>query len=183
MHPPRTAKTEAILPSIFLAALVATGIALRASGMLADLRVLLPLLAVVFGFVLLFLAVNEGRAPLHRGSGVTFIFAGVVLAAAALGISLRQSWPLFMICAALGWIVYGLSRYGRPRAATLVPSVAMALLAGFFSLFSFGLVNMRLAKFLAIWWPALIVLAVVAIFAALWYRSRRAAARRRSPAP
>ncbi|MFZ4616169.1 MAG: hypothetical protein ACOYM2_08245 [Rectinemataceae bacterium] len=183
MRPPRTAKSEAILPSIFLVALVAAGIVLRASGMLVALRVLLPVLAVVFGLILLFLAANEGKAPLHRGSGISFIFAGAVLAAATLGLSLRQSWPLFMVGAALGWIVDGLSRFGRLRAATFVPSVAMLLLAGFFSLFSFGLVTMRLAKFLAIWWPAYIILAVAAIFVALWYRSRRAAARRRSVAP
>jgi len=179
MNSPRRLKDDALFLGALVAILAGTGLLFQTTGFMPLPEWAGPFCVMGIGGILLYVTLVRGRSAVFFGAGSFLVFAGIVL---LLG-SPRQVWPLFLAAAGLAWLAFGLWRYRRVRASSLVPSIIMFGLGLFFSLFSLGIVTMRLSSFLAIWWPGLIILGGIALFIAWSLNVPRAKGRKRPANP
>lgn len=107
---------------------------------------------------------------------VTFLaLASASLAATfALGLGPAQTWPLALASAGAAGLHAGRRTRQRYSASFTVPSLVFLFLAGFFSLFSFRIIPMRLKDFVvAYWFPLLVVSLAMTGATALFLRKLR----------
>jgi len=87
-------------------------------------------------------------------------------------IRIVKAWPLPLSAVGLAGIFAGIRKRGRFSADFLIPSIAFLMLSVFFCLFTFGIVEMRLKDFLAAYWLAVLLSALVLTSIALLYSRR-----------
>jgi len=179
----RDIKDDALFLGALIAVLGGTGLLLETTGAMPLPEWAGPLLVMAIGGLLLYLAIVRKRSEIFFGAGVFFALSGLVLFLTVGGLGIARSWPLLMTSAGIGWFAYGQWRFGHPRIIGIVPSVIFICLGLFFALFSFHIVTMRIAAFIAMWWPLFLIIGGIALFIAYSLRVRRGSGRRRVPHP
>jgi len=93
------------------------------------------------------------------------------LASLILGFSLDQAWPFLPASAGAAGLYAGIRKRNRFSADFVIPSIAYLLLSGFFLLFSFDVIDLRLTEFVRLYWLPLLAFCVVfMILSVLFYR-------------
>ena len=126
-----------------------------------------PLLVIAVGGTLLYLALVRRSSPSFLFGGIAFTLEGAFFLVASLcRLHITRAWPLAMVVGGAAGIAAGLVAWRRPRPSFLVPSICFIFLGSVFSLFSFGVVREPFSHFLATWWPSLLILGGILLFAA-----------------
>ncbi len=101
------------------------------------------------------------------------------LATWILGLRAAQAWPFLLGAAGAAGLHSGMRKRSRFSADYVVPSMAFLLLSGFFCLFSFRIIPMRLKDFVLSYWVAIPIVSIVLLVlgAGLSRRSRAVKAR------
>jgi hypothetical protein len=165
----RTTHGDEILFVAALAAILAgLGLLLRTTGLASGLGMLWPFLVLAAGALLLFFSVIRGRSStvFFAGGFFSAVFGVAWLVATLLGWTFAQAWPLIMVSAGAAWLASGLRRSRRVKAGFLVPASCFVLLGAIFCLFSFDIIDMSLGRFVHVWWPTILILGGIALFAA-----------------
>jgi hypothetical protein len=132
-----------------------------------------PLLVIAIGGLLIYAAIVRKSSPAFLFGGITFVLEGSFLLVSALvGMRIGVTWPLAMVVGGVAGIVAGLAAWRRPRPSFIVPSLCFICLGGLFSLFSFGLVRQSFRHFFVEWWPSLLIVGGLILFAAYGLRDR-----------
>ena len=132
-----------------------------------------PLLVIAVGGALLYLALVRRSSPSFLFGGIAFTLEGAFFLVASLcRLHITRAWPLAMVVGGVAGIVAGLVAWHRPRPSFVVSSLCFIFLGGLFSLFSFGLVRHSFRHFVVTWWPSLLILGGVILFAAYGLRVR-----------
>lgn len=173
---------DALFIVALAAVLAGTGLLLRTTGVLPFGDFLWPLLVMTAGGALLYLAIVRAFPELLLAAGTFFCLAGFILLLSALaGWGLIHSWPLLMSAAGLAWYVYGWRHLRRIKASFAIPALGFFGLGLFFSLFSFDIVGISLGRFIALWWPSVLIAGGAFLFGAYGIKSRTRRGRRRPP--
>ncbi len=163
----KTSSDDRLFISAVAAVLVGLALLLRTTGVAESVPILLPFIVTGAGGVLLYLAVVRRFADPFFFTGVMFCLGGVcMIATALLGARFKQAWPCYMVAAGLAWLATGLRGAGRLRAGFAVPAFGFIFLGSLFVLFSAGVIRMSFGRFFAEWWPSLLILGGLALFAA-----------------
>ncbi len=138
-----------------------------------------PLAMTAVGVFLVYAAISlRKRSPLFF-AGMALAIGGLVLVLMyAAGWTVAQAWPLFMADFGVALACTGIRRTKTPRASFVVPSLLFVLLSGFFSLFSFRLVDIGFKRFIMVWWPLVFVIGAAILFV-MYARNRARFARPR----
>jgi len=151
-------RDDALVISALMAILVGIGLLLHTTGIAHGLHPLWPLIILAAGAVLIYVDVMRRASTVLLSGGLFFLFAGGILLAGSLaGWHFRMLWPLLMAVVGLDWLVVGLWRHKRLRAAFAVPAFGFFGLGLFFSLFSFRIIKVSLGHFISEWWPSLLI--------------------------
>ncbi len=100
--------------------------------------------------------------------GFMLVFDGIFFGLENLGIfglELKKLWPIVVINAGFAFLVSDLFVFHKVRSVVLFPSCALCALGIVFLLFSNGVFHIHFRKFIALFWPViLVVLGVLLIF-------------------
>lgn len=72
-----------------------------------------------------------------------------------LGLRMSQTWPFLLGAAGAAGLHSGMRKRKRFSADFVIPSIVFLVLSAFFSLFSFGMIPMRLKDFVLSYWLAI----------------------------
>jgi len=170
----RPRSNDLLFISAFAAILLGVASLLYTTHTLISVPHAWPILIITAGGVLLYFA-------LVRGASFTILFGGIFLvlegafflASVLLSWKLARSWPLAMAIAGVSGFFSGLAAKKRLKSFFAVPSIGFTALGLIFSIFSFGLAKTTFTKFIATWWPTLLIAGGCALFVAYGI-SRRA---------
>ncbi len=94
------------------------------------------------------------------------------------GLRIVQTWPFFLGAAGFAGLLAGIRKRHRFSVGFTIPSMVFIALSGFFCLFSFHLIPMRLKDFILMYWPAIPVVSLACLFlSAFFFGWRRRAGR------
>ncbi|HET7838424.1 MAG TPA: hypothetical protein VFL04_01605 [Rectinemataceae bacterium] len=132
-----------------------------------------PFSALVAGGLLLYLVFVRGFSHYFFFGGILFELVGLIFIAGGLsGWTLREAWPLGMVAAGLAGIAGGIFRWRRFRARYAAPSAGFVVLGSVFALFSFRAITIGFGRFVAEWWPSLLIAGGVFLFGAYGFSAR-----------
>lgn len=119
------------------------------------------LVLLIAGASFLFFSLAFSHRAYHFYIGLNLSFWGILSIALALGLfnlTLDKIWPVGMIFCGVSLIPAGYYGYHRLRTAYIFPSVLIIILGILFSLFSFDIIPVSLARLAAQWWPVFLIL-------------------------
>jgi len=94
------------------------------------------------------------------------------------GLQIAQTWPFLLGAAGIAGLLAGIRKRHRFFAGFTIPSMVFLALSGFFSLFSFHLIPMRLKDFVLSYWLAIPAVSLACLFlSAVFFGWRRQAGR------
>ena len=146
-------------------------------GYLKNFGALWPVIFILLGLFVLYEVLFRGRAEVYAFPGMLMALGGTYF---LLGTSfmpwrdLIRIWPVFMAIAGASIVPYALMKHGNSRVVLLVPSIAIIVLALVFLPFSLNFVSVRFTRFVAEWWPLLVVILGVGFLVAHFLRRRPA---------
>ncbi len=149
---------------------------LLTSGVLPGLTALWPVLFIVGGFVLLYLAFVRRVTEFYVFPGMFMGLGGLYFVLGEGFLAWRELlkvWPVFMAITGASIIPYGLLKRGNARVALVIPGIAILLLALIFLPFSLGVIRLSFAKVAVLWWPVLLVALGLIFLASHFLRRRR----------
>jgi hypothetical protein len=123
-------------------------------------------LFIIIGGLFAIVSLKISSRPLYAFFAAFFILVGVFLFLSGLGIiplGLAQLWPLLAVFAGLALIPAGLRHYGAIRFRYLIPILFFIVMGLALLPFSLDLVDFSFRRFVIDWWPALLVLAGLAL--------------------
>ena len=174
MKPRRSRSDDVLFLSAVITVLLGIALLLYTTRALDAVPSFWPMLVMALGGILLYFA-------LVRGASLTFLFAGILLTlegafflvSVLVGWRFVEAWPLGMALAGLSGIAGGLAYKRKVLAAYFVPSLCFLVLGLAFSAFSFGWITGGFVAFVAVWWPALLIIGGILLFFAYGLSSRR----------
>lgn len=173
MKRPCSRSDDVLFVAALAAVLLGIELLLYTTGAYSGALHVWPLSALVAGGVLLYLVFVRGFSHYFFFGGILFELAGLTFIVGSLsGWSLRQAWPLGMVAAGLAGIAGGLFRWRRLRALYAAPSLGFIVLGSMFALFSFRATDISFGRFVAGWWPSLLIAGGIFLFGAYGFSSR-----------
>ena len=148
-----------------------------------------PVLVMAAGGALLYPALVRHASPAFLFGGISFVLEGAFFLVVAISsLEMRRAWPIVIVIAGISGMAAGYLAWRRPRPSYLVPSLSFLFLGLVFSLFSFHIVDMSLRDFIVSWWPSILILGGILLFAAYGlkdrggeFMARRRGSRKRPP--
>jgi hypothetical protein len=177
MRQRRARSDDVLFISALAAILLGLGLLLYTTGMARGIGKVWPVLIIAVGGVLLYLALVRGFSSYFFFGGTLFVLEGAFfLVGRILDLRIKEAWPITMIIAGMAGLAMGLWKWKALRARSAAPSLGFAGLGILFSLFSFRVIDMEFGRFIAIWWPSLIIVCGACLFVAygIGLRARRA---------
>jgi hypothetical protein len=155
--------------------LVGTVLLIWTAGFLDRVAALWPLLPLLAGLVVSYYGIFRHGPDYYIFAGTSLVLGGVLLllTTTVLPTTLARIWPLFMTIIGVAMLAYGLRKRTITRLTFTIPGGAMIFLSGLFLPFSLELVQMDFADFVAVWWPAIFVLAGGSLLFAHLFRAKR----------
>jgi hypothetical protein len=104
----------------------------------------------------------RGRRDAYVFIGMFALLLGVFLLLATTVLSpvaMSSIWPVFMTITGLSLFAYGARRPWGSRMSFTVPGVAIAAISVVFLLFSLDIIDQSFSHLVAVYWPALLILA------------------------
>jgi len=179
MRQRRHGSGEILFISALAAVLLGVGLLLYTTGAVPEGDRLWPVLVMAVGGALIYFVLVRGASDYFFFGGILFVLTGLLsIVSNLVGWTLREAWPLVMIASGATGLLTGLRRWRRMRPGFTTTSICFLFLGIVFSAFSFKFVGISLKRFVASWWPSLLIAGGLALFAAYGY-SRRAALGRR----
>jgi len=121
-----------------------------------------PSLFTAAGIFFLYKFFVKKTRPPALFSGLLLLLSGIFILILNMGIlpqgiTLKETWPVFMGIVGVSLIPYG-SRYGRTiRVSLMVPGIILIVLMAVFLLFSLQIVKESFVDFFIRWWPLILV--------------------------
>lgn len=131
-------------------------------GLIPGLESLWPVLLVIAGGWFLYEGFLRRRRDAYVFIGMFGLLLGVffLLATTVLSpVAMSSIWPVFMTITGLSLFAYGSRRPWGSRMSFTVPGVAIALISLVFLLFSLDIIDRSFARLVAVYWPALLIVA------------------------
>jgi hypothetical protein len=173
MKRPRSRSDDVLFVTALAAVVLGIELLLYTTGAYSGALHVWPLSALVAGGLLLYLFFVRGFSHYFFFGGILFELGGLIFLAGSLsGWSLREAWPLGMIAAGLAGLAGGLSRWRRFRASYAAPSIGFVALGAMFAMFSFRIIDISFGRFVAEWWPSLLIAGGVFLFVAYGFSGR-----------
>lgn len=149
---------DVLVLSALMAILIGVGLLLHTTGLARSLHPLWPLVLLGIGASLIYVDIAKRRSTVLLSGGLFLIIGGCVLLVGSLGgWHFKMTWPLLMAAVGLSWLAAGLRQSRRLKASFAAPAFGFLALGLFFSLFSFRIVKTSLGRFIAEWWPSLLI--------------------------
>jgi hypothetical protein len=117
---------------------------------------------VIIGGVFTVLAIKFTKRWIYFFFAAFFLLIGffaLFFALKLFPVTLAQAWPLLSVFAGLSLFTAGLQHFKALRYRFLIPSLAFIALGCVLLIFSFKVVSFSFKRFMANWWPLLILLA------------------------
>lgn len=131
------------------------------TGYFPGIEALWPLPVILVGLSLLYSVFVKGGSDKNIFPGMFITLAGVFIIISNTFLedeNIIKVWPVFMFITGISIIPLGYRKKGNKRISLLIPAFVLVFLSLVFMAFSLGLINMRLGKFVAHWWPFIFIL-------------------------
>jgi hypothetical protein len=158
--PPRYPNKFLVSSVVFI--LVGVILLLWNLGLIPGLDSLWPLLLIIAGVGFLYEGFVRRRRDAYVFIGMFALLLGLFFLLAETLVSpvaISSIWPVFMTITGLSLFAYGVRRPWGSRMSFTVPGVAIVIISLVFLLFSLGIVDRSFARLVALYWPALLIIA------------------------
>lgn len=119
-----------------------------------------PVILLGIGVVSLFMALAFTKNSMFIFCGIDFLLCGVISLLMDSGIimlKMKEMWPSIVIASGISLLPAGFYRRKRIRTVYLFPALMLIILGTLFLLFSLHVFTIPLTKFIAMWWPIVII--------------------------
>lgn len=173
-----TVKQNFILGVGLVLVLVGLFMLVRVMSSSARIFTLRPIILLCIGVILIFMALAFTRNSVFVFLGIDLILCGIMTLLMDSGIiplKMKELWPTIVIASGLSFLPAGLYKLKRIRITYLFPAIALVVLGILFLLFSLHIIPFSLTKFIAVWWPLVIItggIVLVVLFFLQQYREK-----------
>jgi hypothetical protein len=175
MNHSRSRSDDVLFISAFAAVLLGVALLLYTTGTFEGALRAWPVLVMAAGGALLYLALVRRASFYFLFGGLFFVLEGAFfLVASLMDWQLAKSWPLCMAFAGVAGLVSGTAAKRRLNVFFAVPSICFIFLGLVFALFSLGFIKVDFRRFIAVWWPSLLIAGGISLFVAYGISNDRA---------